>query len=475
MPPLRWPTLLLYGVGEMAHSIKSVVFGLFILFFYTSVVGLPALWVGLATGFGLLWDAMADPYIGYLSDHMDLGYGRRHSFMIIGALTMGPALWALLSPPRGLPVLGSVLWLLVSSLLARSTSSLFLTPYYALGTELSADYHERTVITGVRGALALLATLLAASLSFLIFFPDRGAGLDPKLQYAGYPRMGFWFGLAMVAVAIVAIAGTWRWRRHLAPLHRDGADRSRYVFLREAGKALGNPVFLLLFLSSALFFLGTVVNANLSLYFLTYYLHITASAVLSALQLGFYVGALVGVAVWMKVSRYIEKRWLCGGAMFVCAAALAAAPLLFGVGHVLGSANYGLLFTGYAVVGFFGSVLWVLPASMLADVIDQDELHTNRRREGTYFGLYYFGQNIAASLSLLLSGALLDWFVGLVPGKAIQSLQTVERIGMLFGLAPAVLIGGAGALMVCYHLDHAAITDIQRQLQVRHNSTRTNT
>ncbi len=112
---------------------------------------------------------------------------------------------------------------------------------------------------------------------------------------------------------------------------------------------------------------------------------------------------------------------------------------------------------------------------MLADVIDQDELHTGRRREGTYFGLYYFGQNVAASLSLLLSGALLDWFVGLVPGKAIQSQQTVERIGMLFGLAPAVLIGGAGALMVCYHLDHAAITDIQRQLQVRHDSTRANT
>jgi hypothetical protein len=38
---------LLYGVGEIALTTKMALFGLFILFFYNSVLGVPALWVGM--------------------------------------------------------------------------------------------------------------------------------------------------------------------------------------------------------------------------------------------------------------------------------------------------------------------------------------------------------------------------------------------------------------------------------------------
>src|SRR3954449_7591950 len=58
----------LYGVGEIANAIKIVTFGLYSLFFATSVVGLPATWIGVAGFITMAWDAVVDPCIGYLTD-----------------------------------------------------------------------------------------------------------------------------------------------------------------------------------------------------------------------------------------------------------------------------------------------------------------------------------------------------------------------------------------------------------------------
>ncbi len=467
---LTWLVRILYGTGDIAHAIKTVTLGLFVLFFYTSVVGVPALWVGVASAVGVMWDALADPYIGYVSDRVDFGIGRRHSLMVLGAATMCLSLWALLSPPQGAPVALSFCWLLITLILTHSTSSLFLIPYYAMGAELSADYQERTEIAAVRGGMMLLGTMFAAGLSFVVFFPTKGHGPDPKLEFAPYTKMGLTFGVAMSVVALVAIVGTWRQRSYLAARVRTTAAPALGAFLSNSFTTFRSRPFLILFICSALFFIGSVINTSLSLYFLKYNLRITASTALSAVQFSFYLGALVGIGVWLYVSRRVEKRWLCSLGMVACGIGMAAAPVLFGSGHLLGTGSSPLLFLGYAVVGLFGSVLFVLPASMIADIMDQDELRTGQRREGLFFGIFYFGQHVAAGISLLLSGALLDRFVGLMPGSVTQSAETIGRIGLLFGAIPGLLAMVGGGLMLWYRLDRRAVRHIQDALQKTHEA-----
>ena len=57
--------------------------------------------------------------------------------------------------------------------------------------------------------------------------------------------------------------------------------------------------------------------------------------------------------------------------------------------------------------GIFASAVWVVPAAMIADVTDTDELATGLRREGIYFGIMNFGEKIAAGGALLFAGGLL--------------------------------------------------------------------
>jgi glycoside/pentoside/hexuronide:cation symporter, GPH family len=475
-PRLDLATKVLYGVGEIANASKTVLFGLFLLFFYTGVMGLPGTLVGIAAAIGLVWDAVIDPYIGHLSDRVRLRLGRRHAFMFAGAVAVGPTFWALFSPPPGLSTSLLFAWLVITSLLVRLAHSVFVVPYHALGAELSRDYHERTSITGIRGACALVGTVVTAGLSFVLFFPNVVPGQDPKLNYAGYPAMGLAWGLVMSVAALVATVATLHWRPFLrrsaenenGHSEEDSTNRGPVQgFGRDFAVALRNPSFRALFLSFSLLFLGIVVNGTLAIHFLTYSVAITDSGALSGVQFAFYGGALAGVAVWLRLARRAEKRWLYAIATLATAGLMLAASVLFGDGRLLGQGDARPLLAGQALAGFFGSLFWILPHSMLADVADMDELATQKRREGIYFGILSFGQQLATGLSVLITGALLDWYAGFIPGQAQQLPHTVERIGILFGVLPAALLLGALLLIRGYRLDRRRVEAIQDELLAR--------
>jgi len=454
---------IIYGVGEVSNSIKTFSFGLFLLFFYTSVLGLPGTLVGIATALGLVWDALIDPFIGYASDRSRFRLGRRHAFMLAGAVCMGLSFFAIFSPPPGLSPGALFAWLMVTSLLLRTTNSIFIVPYHALGAELSEDYHERTSITGFRAAFALTGTLASAVSSFVVSFPNTTPGVDPKFNAFGYWSMGLTFGLAMTLAGLLATVGTFSHRSRLQP-HPTAA---RLNFTADLMLAWRHPAFLILTLSASLFFLASVVNATLAIHYLTYYAQITASSALSLFQLAFYVGALVGVAFWLRVAKRVDKQRLYFGATLITALLMAAAYLLVGEGHLFGVGNLAALVTGHAIAGYFASVLWVVPASMIADVTDQDELTTGRRREGTFFGIFSFAQQLAASLAILVTGVLVDRFAGLIPGQVEQSAQTINRLAILFGLLPASLLVVAALLILGYRLTRQRVSVIQSALVER--------
>ena len=471
IPRLDFRVKLLYGIGEVAIALKNTAFGLFTLFFYTTVIGLPGTWIGIGAVFVLVWDATIDPYIGYLSDKAHFRFGRRHTFMLIGSLTMGVSFWLLFSPPQGLSRGVHFVWLLGSSLLVRTAISMYCVPYYALGAELSREYHERTSITGIRSILALLGTLAAASLSFMIFFPESTPGVDPKLNYAGYSSMGLAFGLVMTIVGLTATLGTLSQRCSNLP----GGDEAKMPqplrsYFATFSQSLHNPSFRVLFISLSLFFLGIVISGSLSLHYLTYYVKITVSTALSTLQLALHIGGLIGVAFWLCMVKAVEKHWLYFLAALVTAVLLLAAFLLMGEGRFFGTGNIRPLLISHALLGFFGSVLWFVPASMVADVADENELVTGVRREGSFFGLFSFGPQLATGLAVLLTGVLVDKFAGLVPAQAQQSAQTVYRLGVLYSVLPALLVIAAAALILRYTLTQQRVVSIRAELDRRRTS-----
>lgn len=461
--PVPYRTKILYGVGGVGNALKNSLFALFMVFFYTTVKGASGTLVGSAALLGLVADLVLDPVIGRLSDHAPARFGRR-TFMVAGSLAMGAGFWAAFAPPAGLGGPGLFLWLVGTSLVARLGMAVFTIPYFALGAELSTDYRERTAISGIRGILILISTLIATSASFVLFFPDRIAGVDPKLNASAYSRMGLVFGLVIALTGIVSVVGTRRRSGARAPEARHAdATNSFAAFI----DVLRNPSFRLILGSFFLFFLGVVFNSALAIHYLTYYAGIGSSAALSSCQFAFYCGSAVGVAIWMRLSRHGDKHVLYGVAALGTAVVVLGAFILVGDGRLAGIGSVRALVAGHFLGGGFSSIVWFMPQSMIADACDEQELATGRRSEGSFFALFYLGRQVAVGMAALMAGVLLDWFARLDPAIIVQSSDTVRRIGLLFGVWPALLLASSALLMLRYTLSERRVAAIRIELNSR--------
>ena len=462
---LSYRAKVMYGVGDIANAIKVVTFGLYSLFFATVVKGIPGTWVG-AVGFvAMFWDAAIDPGIGYLTDGPRAST-KRFNFMLTGALTMGIGFWAFFSPPSHLSTVMLCAWLLAASFVVRTATSIYSIPYYALGMILSRDYHERTSITGIRSLASGIGTLLTASLSFVLFFPEKVKGVDPKLEQKGYTWMGLAFGVIMTLVALTALFGTSR----LAPQLEEStspAEQSPREFFKNMWNSLHNPSFRVMLIAFSLAVVALTVNGTLGLHFLKYFAEVSGSVALSSFQAIFFIAGLAGVLFWLRLSTRLEKHHLFAISTFVTALISVAAVLLFGKGHLFGTGHPGPLLVGYGLAGFFSSVVWFIPQSMLADVADNSELVGGSRREGSLYGFFSFIQQAATGVAVMLAGLLLDRFVGLVPGQAEQSISVASRIGVVYSVVPAALLIASAGVMLGYPLTRAQVESIQTELQRR--------
>jgi GPH family glycoside/pentoside/hexuronide:cation symporter len=462
--PLPLFAKLLYGVGDMPITVLMVLSGLFILFFYNSVMGLPASLVGIGVSASLVLDAVLDPYIGHVSDRTRHRWGRRHAFMLPGALLTGPLFFLLFSPPRSLGHTGLFIWLLLCSIGVRAASAVYRIPYLSLGAEMSRDYDDRTSTMAIRTWFGLLGTLAAGGLSFVLFFPATA----DKLQYTGYPRLGLAFGAVMTLTGLIAFFGTLD--------YRTSAAVSKFAappFFSAFRISMRNVAFRSIWISTTVFFLAMVLNFSVAIQYFTWYARISGGGSLGLIQTCFYLGALAGVLLWMTLARRTEKRTLYIMATVATATLLLGAALLIGAGRPLGVGHALPLMIGHVVAGIFASAVWVVPAAMIADVTDTDELATSLRREGIYFGIMNFGEKIAAGGALFLSGTLLS-LLGKFAHAPIAAPAGAPAItpylGLMFGAVPALLLLISLIFILPYRLDRSAVHAIQRQLAERGKS-----
>ncbi len=333
-------------------------------------------------------DAVSDPLLGLLTDRVPARLGGRKAMLSAAVPVVAAGMYLLFHPPANGFALAS--WLAMSLVLVYLGLSAASISYFALGSALSRDYAERTRITAARSVAALAGVLLAAAL------PEMLAQRHGAVAGMGYFSSAY-APLLLVAVALTVLAGP------QAPVRR-GAQELRFEgllqplrngrFRRLAGIFLVNGVAAAIPATLVLFYVADVLQrSDLTAMFLVLY----------------FVSGAAGMPVWVRIAAVIGKAraWLL--AMVLATAAFVWAYFL-GSGDVLAFAAVCAM-SGLA----FGADL-ALPASMLADVIDDDE-SPQARPDGAYFGLWHLLEKLALAVAAGIALPLLQ-FLGYVPGTA---------------------------------------------------------
>ncbi len=407
-----------FGIGDLGGNMFFTLIGFYLLFYLTDVVRLPAALAGTALMIGKIWDAVTDPVTGYLSDKTVTRWGRRRPYIFIGAIGCFLGMMLMFSTPGVGSTLALFLLMTFYFCFLNLAYTLINVPYAALLPELTEDFDQRTVITGYRMSFAVVGTLLGAGLVLPLVQAFGGGG-------TGWLAMGGVTGFIIMAASMITV---WAVRE---PVRTEPEPAEG--FIKTYVDTLGLKVFLQALIPWMLFIGGTSVVQGSMLYFFKY---IYGDEGLFQLALVCLLAtSLICIPLWVQISKRIGKSasYMLGMGIVV------VGVLLFSFGGNEGRLPYAMLVLAGSGVGF--STHYVMPHSILPDVVEYDVIRSGIRREGVFSSLWTFASKIGQALALAISGLLLDLF-GYQPDTVLEPI-TITGIRLLCGPVPALfyLIG----------------------------------
>ncbi|GAB5387609.1 MAG: MFS transporter [Alphaproteobacteria bacterium] len=405
---------LLAGYAAPGLGLAALTFPVYIFLpaFYGGVLGLAPFVISAVLLGTRLWDMVTDPLLGWASDRYRLPGGHRKGWMLIGLPLVMLGAWMLFVPPEDAGWAHLLAWSLV---MFTGWSALYV-PHMAMAPGLSADYHQRTRLTGWREGAMVAGSMIVLGLA-AAFSP---ADAEPGESREALQAVAIWVLVALpIGVALL-------WKLVPEPEHQVTTGQD----WRSGAQALWqNSAFRKLIAAYVLNAVANGVPASLFLIYAGSVLQVTAEQAGILLMVYFLVGVLA-VPLWLALSRrYGKHKSWCGAMVSVC--------VIFAMVPLLGEGDFVLFLLICMGTGLgFGADL-ALPGAMQADVVDEDQRLSGQRRAGLIFALW----GMATKASLAVSGALAFAILGLVgfdPDADVATLDDTVRwtIIALYGIAP---------------------------------------
>lgn len=457
------------GVSALPGQHKDWAFSTLLLLYYSQVLGLPASYASIVLAISLIVDAFTDPMVGAYSDNLRSRLGRRHPLMMVSILPVCGAIYALFAPPQDSDELLLGVWMLVCTLCVRIGFTFYAVPWGAIAAELSQDYSERTSIVAYRMMIGGLGGVLFI---FAIYsaFPASATFENGLFDPQNYQTFALVIAGLMFVWMTFSTLSTLNQVQYLPQPVGTAETTSVLDMMQRVAQAMGNKNFRTLFIATLIFGgvagTGQVFDTYMNTFFWDF----------GPEDLRWFSFAFLGMAASFitigPLQRRFEKRDIMRTSLLVMTllqvlkVGLRFADLLPANDDPL---LLPILVLHACVMGYCYFVMLMMFASMMADVVDEQEQRNGLRQEGIFSGGITFSAKATSSLGLVLGGFLLEHVIsfpaGMEPGQVghdvLVNMAIVDGIIVpALNIIPLVLISR-------YTLTQQHVMDIQSELRTR--------
>jgi GPH family glycoside/pentoside/hexuronide:cation symporter len=385
---IPFPKKVIYGFGAFVNNMLADAIGRMVIVLNLGLGMNPAL-AGLVAALPRLTDALTDPAMGFISDKTRSRWGRRRPYIFVGAIAAGITFALIWQTPIGKTEMYYFGYFLAGFFLFYLAYTVFVTPWIALGYELTPDYHERTRLMGVQNIIGTSAYMITP---YLLAIMTSKRLFENQVDGAA--------GLAIVIGVVAIVLGVLP-AIFLRERFADDGDSgiSSFTdgvrqFLKGFLITLKFKPFLKLCVATFLVFNGFILIAAFQSYVIIYFVF-AGDADAGADWVG-HTGLLQTVSGLVAI--VMDNPWL----------VLLPAPFL-----------------AFGLAGLF-----TLMSSMVADVVDFDELNTGERREGMYGSIFWWVVKLGQSVAIAGGGFLLNitGFDVSLGGEQTEEALTLMRL-----------------------------------------------
>jgi GPH family glycoside/pentoside/hexuronide:cation symporter len=443
-----------YITFSMARFAASAISGLaqgYLLIFYTSVLGIEPITVGVMFLISKIFDGLNDPVMGTIVDKTRSRWGKMRPYIIFGSIPFGIIAIMLFLPVTSMPSSFKVFYMYFTYFCYDIFGTMVGVPLDGLPALVSPNSDERAKLISVSrvvGSVGDQSALVLFSL-FMMFL---------KLKYT-LMSIGIVIG---VLAPVFLILGAVNVKERIPPSKENIkiTDGFRYLFR--------NKQFLSMICSNLLTFFRNLVSA--SIVYVVTYIYFNGSLNI-AFALPGAVASMLGMLFAPKLKRKLDSKQLFILATVFHSVALA---IVFIVGYEVHWIITSLLmFFAMLPVG----ILNVVPHLMAIDTLDYWEDKTGKRQEGVCFAVMSLRSKVSSAFKDFFLSWLLSFFLFAVPLTSItdhspmQYRFTQKGIFMIFTIIPAVLNLVSIVPLIFYKLDKKTMGEINLRLSEKRKAS----
>lgn len=455
--PTKFPKVLslkekiAYGVGDLGNNFLFDMGQLYLLKYFTDVIGLPAAAAGGVFAIAKIWDAFADITIGtWVDNRKKIGKrGKFRPFILWASLPLALLLIANFAVPD-FSITGKLIWSYITYMIFGTVYSISNVPFGSMQPSMTKNSDERSELASWRNIGANSGVLIAtvAFMPIVLMFPT---------EKIGYTITVVFFAIAGVACQLFCYKNV-KENYQVLPKDPVGEKRSIREIFSGYKAVFKNGPLLILCLANLFTFSAYNVKLAVQFYFAQYVLHdIKIVSYMSFFTIGF---SILAAVVMPSIVKKIGKKhtYILGS-------------LIWLISDLIGFfvTNSGLTFAIFTSISYFGNgILTALNWALISDVVEYGEWKTHVRSEGIVYSSYTYFRKLATAAAGFIPGVILS-VVGYVPNheQTAQALLGIRGITFIYPVIGAAL---TIILMLFYPITEQKYSEIIAELRTRHQN-----
>lgn len=426
-----------YMFGDFGNDFTFILSSMFLMKFYTDVMGVSSGIVGIMMMAARFVDAFTDVTMGQIADRSSAGPGGkfkpwllRMSGPVAVASFLMYASWL-----SNMPQVFKIFWMFFTYIL---WGSVFYTsvniPYGSMASAITAEPRERAQLSNWRTIGASLAgAAIGTVLPLVVYYTDEAGN-----KVLSGSRMA-WAAFACSVAALLCYLLCYRMCTERVKVEQKSGRFSLKELL--SGIVHNRPLIGIIVSSVCLLIAQLSLQTMANYIFPNYYRNVAAQ---SASNLVTTVVTLICALFTVQLSQKLGRKNLGILVSIFSAVVLIAAFFMRTASPWVFVAFYGLASVG---IGVYSLITW----AMITDVIDDTEVQQGERSDGTIYSIYSFARKLGQAASTGLIGLLLE-IIGYSQATAYapEVLRGIYNITCLAPAAGFILL--AVALQFLYPL-----------------------